>query len=102
MTLQTVTGLEGGQLESVIRELQQLKIRVAAGAAAATDITVAGIATIDTLVQVLRLDRDAVAANINLTAHGSEASITAADTIQLSTTDTTGDTLIVVYFDKVL
>jgi len=70
---------------------------VVAGTTAATNITVTGIGLADKLVAVVRLDRDATAANINITSVLSEASITAANTIQLSTTNTTGDSLLVLW-----
>jgi hypothetical protein len=64
----------------------------------AGDLTVTGIATTDQLVAVIRLDRDATAANINLGNLTSEFSITAANTINNSGgTATTGDALMVVY-----
>jgi hypothetical protein len=43
------------------------------------------------------LNRDGTAANINISSLLSEASITAANTIQLSTTNSTGDTLLVIW-----
>jgi hypothetical protein len=76
-----------------------LVITTAAGAAAG-DVTVTGIATADKLICVLRLDRDATAANINLSTLTSEFTITAAATINNAAgTNTTGDTLVVAYWD---
>lgn len=94
-------------LVAAIKELQRLSFSVVAGNTATTNIAVTGIATEDTIVAVLRAD---VAADTGTSATGnkvqalsavtSEASITSAGNIQLSTTDTTGDTLIVVWFNK--
>lgn len=91
---------------SAVKELQRLRCKIATGAAANANITVTGIATADQLVGVIRLD---VAADSGTSATGNkvqdvsdllaEASITAADTIRLSTTDTSGDKLLVLYFD---
>lgn len=67
---------------------------------AAGNHTVTGIATADQLVLVARLDRDAVAANIDLTAITGEFTISAANTINNAAgTDTTGDALLVLYLD---
>lgn len=84
----------------VLTELQGLKVTVVAGAAAVTDIALAGALTTDSLLSVLRLDRSASAATINLIDVTAEAAITSAGHLQLSTTDTTGDTLIVLWYDK--
>jgi hypothetical protein len=76
-----------------------LKIVTAAGAAAG-DVTVTGIAADDKLICVLRLDRDATAANINLSTLTDEFTIASAGTINnASGTNTTGDTLVVAYWD---
>jgi hypothetical protein len=85
---------------AAIQELQRLKFSVVAGSTAVANIAVTGILTEDTIVAVLRLDRDATAANINLADVTSEASITSNGNIQLTTTNTTGDTLVVVWFNK--
>lgn len=62
--------------------------------------TVTGIATTDTLISVVRLNRDATAANIDISAITSEFTITAASTINnAGGTDTTGDTLLITYRD---
>lgn len=107
MTLNTIDSVDAAsqrdvqeEMRSAIYELQRLKFTVVAGAGAATNIAVAGIATEDTLVAVIRLDRDATAANINMSNLIAEASITSAGNIQNSTTVTTGDALMVVWFDK--
>jgi len=69
----------------------------AAGTTAATNIAISGIKLNDTLVGVLLLNRDATAANINIGSVLSEASITSDGNIQLSTTNSTGDTVIVTW-----
>lgn len=74
------------------------QVAIAGGAAGA--LTVTGIASGDELVGVARLNRDAVAANIDLTTITSEFSITGADTISnAGGTDTTGDALLVTWLD---
>lgn len=70
---------------------------VVAGTTAATNIAVTGITLQDRLVAVVRLDRDGTAANINISDVQSEASITSNGNIQLSTTNTTGDSLLVMW-----
>jgi hypothetical protein len=70
---------------------------VVAGTTAATGITVTGVGLADKLVGIIMLNRDATAANINISSLLSEASITAANTIRLSTTNSTGDTLLVIW-----
>jgi len=77
-----------------------LKQAVVAGAAINTNIAITGIAVVDKIVGVTRLDRDATAANINISDVTSETSITSAGNIQLTTTDTTGDSLLVTYLDR--
>lgn len=74
-----------------------IRSAVVAGTTAATNIAVTGITLQDALVAVVRLDRDATAANINISNVQSEASITSAGNIQLSTTNTTGDSLLVLW-----
>lgn len=109
MTVQAVSAERGSDADLVaaIQELQRLKFSVVSGASNAANIAVSGITTQDTLVAVLRFD---VAADTGTSATGnkvqavggllSEASITSNGNVQLSTTDTTGDTLVVVWFDK--
>jgi hypothetical protein len=72
-----------------------LRTASAAGAAAATNIAITGIKTSDALAGVFLLNRDATAANINIGSVLSEASITSDGNIQLSTSTSTGDTLLV-------
>jgi hypothetical protein len=74
---------------------ENLKLALVNGAAAATNIAISGIATTDLLVQVIELTSGAVSA-----LRGGEASITSAGNIQLSTTNTTGKTLLVLWFDR--
>lgn len=80
-----------------IQELQGLTKVLVAGAAAATDIAITGIKVTDTIKSVLHFTPSAAMADLT-----SEASITAAGVIQLSTTATTGDQLIVEYYIKPL
>ena len=69
-------------------------LAVAGGAAG--DITVTGIKVHDTLIGVARLDRDATAANINLTTLNAEFVIKSDGVINNdSGTNTTGDALLV-------
>lgn len=82
-----------------VLENKVFKVSTPAGAGVDTNIAVTGIKTGDTLVSVLRLNRDATAANIDITDVTSEASITSDGNIQLDTTDTTGDRLIVHWLD---
>jgi hypothetical protein len=97
-TLQTDTGV----LQD--RKLTQVMV---AGAARATDIGITGLDVADDLIiSVLRVNVEVdtgtaatgnkVTEIMDVTA---EASITRAETIQLADTDTTGDTLIVTYYD---
>lgn len=71
-----------------------LGFAVVPGGAAASDLyPVPGINPADTIVSVLHVSDDLVT-NTDVT---SEASITDADTIQLTTTNTTGDYVVVVW-----
>jgi hypothetical protein len=69
----------------------------AAGTTAATNIAIPGITINDRLAGVFLLNRDATAANINIGSVLSEASITSDGNIQLSTTNSTGDALMVIW-----
>jgi len=73
-----------------------LKFAVTAGAAATTNITVTGIATTDHLIGV----QESAVTSADPTDRTSEASITSTDNIQLSTTSTATDKLIVLYHDS--
>lgn len=74
-----------------------IRSAVVAGTTAVTNIAVTGITLQDALVCVMRLNRDATAANIDISSVLSEASITSAGNIQLSTTNTTGDSLLILW-----
>ena len=74
-----------------------LRSAVVAGTTANTNIAVTGILVSDVLAAVVRLNRDATAANIDISDVRSEASITSNGNIQLSTTNTTGDSLLVLW-----
>lgn len=93
-------GTGSGRLRNIVVELQGLTPAVVVGAAVDTNIPISGIATDDTILLVMRLNRDATAANIDISDVTSEASITSAGNIQLTTTDTTGDSLLVFWFNK--
>ncbi len=96
MTLEVI-GQHGPGIRdfAVLQELQSLKISIVAGALAATNIPVTGIALVDTLLSVLQVPANAL--TVDRTA---QASITSAGNIQLSTTDTTGAMLYVFWYDK--
>lgn len=71
--------------------------RVIAGGAAG-NLTVANITTSDRLVCVMRLDRDATAANINIENLTNQFTVTDANTINNTDgTNTTGDSLLVIW-----
>lgn len=104
MALNTITteGLPspiGPQLRAAVSELQGLTIRVVAGAAARTNIAISGLKTTDTIVSVIQLDIDTATVRdaVDLT---TEASIPTTGNLQVRTTVTTGDKLLVVYFSK--
>lgn len=77
-----------------ISELQSLTTETAAGAAANANIAVAGIAIGDTLQSVVMF-ASGVPSIVT-----SEASVTSAGNIQLTTTVSTGNTLVVNFFVK--
>lgn len=81
--------------DAAVRELQGLTMDVVAGADVDTNIAITGIAVEDTLMAVLHYTAGAAVANLT-----SEAAITSAGNIQLTTTDTTGDQLVVFWFNK--
>ena len=85
---------EGRELAQALKELQGLTQTLVVGAAADTNIAVAGIGVDDTIVSVLH---NTAGVLVDVTA---EASITSAGNIQLADTDTTGDQLIVLWFNK--
>jgi hypothetical protein len=100
-TLGTMFGWESPDsniigLKDMVQQLRGLKQTVIAGGTAG-DHTVTGIATGDHLISVVHLDMTGNA-ETDLT---SEFSITAADTINNAAgTDTSSDTLLVLYFDQ--
>ena len=75
------------------------KVAVVAGGAAG-DIIVTSIAVGDELVTVVRLDRDATAANINISDLTSEFTVGAGLINNAAGTNTTGDSLMVLWIDK--
>jgi hypothetical protein len=81
-------------MREAIVELQSIKFAYAAGTTAATNITVTGIETDDTVLAAFSLTTSAVAVDML-----SEVAVTAADTIQFSTTNPTGLQVVVVYVD---
>lgn len=89
-------------LFEILRELQGLKFTVVQGAAVDTNIAVTDIETEDTLVAVLRVvgARAATPDVTDVTNVTSEASITSSGNMQLTTTATSDDALVVIWFDK--
>lgn len=93
---QKVTADANGKAVALAAEYSLKKAVIAGGAAG--DLTVTGILTTDTLVAVVRLDRDATAANVNISDITAEFTISAANTINNAAgTNTTGDSLLVLY-----
>ena len=77
-----------------LAELQAITSFVADGASAVSDITVTGVGALDTIESVTMF---AAGVPSDVTA---DASVTAADTIQLATVDSTGNKLVVRYWAK--
>lgn len=78
--------------------VHQIQVAVAAGAAVATDIPIAGIEPGDRLLAVLQMQPPTAASGDAIVADRiDETSITSAGNIQLTTTDTTGNQLLVLY-----
>lgn len=99
-------------IRDAVKELQSLKVAVVAGAAADTNIALAGADTNDLIVSVLRFTTGDVVtesgapdttatAVLDVTDLTAEAAITSAGQMQLADTDTTGDKLVVIYFSAV-
>ena len=91
------------QIDAILNNLV-LKFTVVNGAAASTNIAISGIATSDKIVGVAKLDFTLAEGTPNTRTWEasdltSEASITSAGNIQLSTTDTTGEVLLVLWLD---
>lgn len=82
--------------DHAIRELQGKQIAVVDGAAVDTNIAIAGITTADTLGAVIRFVTDTPTSNLV-----DEAAITSDGNIQLSSTNTTGNKLIVEWYPHV-
>jgi len=109
-TVQDGTEPAGKFHTDVLKELQSLKSAVVAGAAADTDIAVTGLnytaaqitaGTADHIVAIVRLNKDATAANIDMDDLSSEAQAgSVAGNIQIATTVTTGDKLLILWMDK--
>lgn len=104
MTLESIQSgspPEGRDLSQALVELQNLTITVVAGAAADTNITLPsftyGTDTIKSVLQV-EITTGAVTTIVDLTAEVKAGST--ATTFQLETTNTTGDVLLVVWFNK--
>lgn len=88
----------GKGLTDVLQELQGLKFAVVAGAAADTNIAVAGITTSDTIRAVVRFH--GAGTDVTDVSLVTDAAITSAGNIQVDTTVTTGSKLLVIWSDK--
>lgn len=86
-------GSGSGSAAAMLKELQGLSIRVVAGAAASTSIAVAGIATEDTILSVVKFSAGVPS---DVTA---DAAIYSAGNIRL-TSDSAGTVLQVFFFNK--
>ena len=91
------------QIDGILNN-QVLKFTVVNGAAANSNIAITGIATADKIVGVAKLDFTLTEGTPNTRAWDasdltSEASVTSAGNIQLDTTDTTGEVLLVLWLD---
>ena len=91
------------QIDGILNN-QVLKFTVVNGAAANADIAIAGIAAADKIVGVAKLDFTLSEGTPNTRTWEasdltSEASVTSAGNIQLSTTNTTSEVLLVLWLD---
>lgn len=91
------------QVDGILNNLV-VKFTVVNGTTAATNIAISGIATTDKIVSVVKLDFTLTEGTPNTRAWDasdltSEASVTSAGNIQLSTTDTSGEILLVLWLD---
>ena len=91
------------QVDGILNNLV-VKFTVVNGTTAATNIAISGIATTDKIVSVVKLDFTLTEGTPNTRAWDasdltSEASVTSAGNIQLSTTDTLGEILLVLWLD---
>lgn len=87
-------GTGTGTAAAMLKELQGLTRTLVDGAAADTNIPITGIAAEDTLVSVIEWNAGVP------TDRTADASITSAGNIQLSTTNSTGNKLDVLWFNK--
>lgn len=93
---------EGRDLSQAIVELQNLSFNIVAGAAADTNITLTGYSAAggDTVKSILRLVGAATTLT-NITDLTAELQVGSTDsTIQIATTNTTADKLLVVWYNK--
>jgi hypothetical protein len=100
-TVQSDSPPEGRDLSQLLVELQGLKFTVVNGTTAATDIAVSGLTyTEDTIRAVLYfpISTGTVTSVSNLTSEVGAGSVAGA--FRLSTTNTTGGKLVVIWFDK--
>ena len=91
------------QVDGILNNLV-VKFTVVNGTTAATNIALSGIATSDKIAGVVKLDFTLTEGTPNTRAWDasdltSEASVTSAGNIQLSTTDTSGEILLVLWLD---
>ncbi len=91
------------QVDGILNNLV-VKFTVVNGTTAATNIAISGIATTDKIVSVVKLDFTLTEGAPNTRTWDasdltSEASVTSAGNIQLSTTDTSGEILLVLWLD---
>lgn len=85
------SNLTDGTLRKILQQVQGITTTVVAGAAADTDIALAGVEATGTLQSVIMYN-GGVPSDVT-----ADASITEADVIQL-TSDSSGNTLVVTYF----
>ena len=92
-------GLHGDaavKLAAGLKELQRVRVAVVTGNVAANaDLTLTGVATVDTIAAVIQQDTASKA----LEPHTGTVTVTAANTIR-TTAATTGKNLIVLWYDK--
>ena len=86
------------QVDAILNDMV-FKVDLVNGTTATTNIAVAVIATTDKLVAVIGFDPDNATPASQVQNFTSEASITSSGNIQLSTTNTTGFDLLVIWLD---
>ena len=91
------------QVDGILNNLV-VKFTVVNGTTSATNIAISGIATTDKIVSVVKLDLTLAEGTPNTRTWEasdltSEASVTSAGNIQLSTTNTSGEILLVLWLD---